>query len=54
MTKIILNGKDNLTFDEFISDFNNTLYQMKQQLTGKQFEEITNKMIITIEESKED
>lgn len=54
MTKIILNGKDSLTFNEFISDFDDTLYQLKQQLTGKQFEEITNKMIITIVESKED
>lgn len=54
MTKIMLNGKDVLTFNEFISDLDDTLYQMKQQLTGKQFEEITNKMIITIVESKED
>ena len=54
MTKIMLNGKDSFTFDEFISDFDETLYQMKQQLTDKQFDKITNKMMITILESKED
>ena len=54
MMKNMLNGKDSLTFEEFISDFDYTLYQLKQQLTGKQFDEITNKMMITILESKED
>lgn len=54
MTNIMLNGKDSLTFNEFISDFDDTLYQLKQQLTEKHYDEITNKMMITILESKED
>ena len=54
MMKIKMENDENYTESEYISAFDTVLYDLKCQLTGKQYDELTNKMMITILESKED
>lgn len=54
MMKIKMENSENYTVSEYISAFDTVLYDLRQQLTEKQYDEITNKMMITILESKED
>ena len=54
MIKLKCVDDSDIKISEFISEFDTMLYNIRQQLTEKQYDEITNKMMITILESKED
>lgn len=53
--KLTLEFEDRIDTDDFISDFDEILYDIKRRLISKgDYQKFTDKLMITILESKED